>query len=311
MLGAGPAKAVNGFSAALPKAKTIGLVGESGCGKTVLAYSILRLLPPPGRIVSGKIVLNGKTGTKILTELSEKQMCRVRGNEIAMVFQEPMTSLNPVLTIGCQIAEAVILHQKLTKKQAHDKAVEMLQKVGIAAAAQRAKEYSHQLSGGMRQRALIAMALACNPVLLIADEPTTAVDVTVQAQVLELMRMLGEQMQMTILIITHDLGVIADMADEVIIMYAGKIVEKAGVDDIFYNCKHPYTKALLESVPGITNRSDGPLSVIPGTVPHPAALPGGCSFGPRCKQKTDICTQMPPLKQLDGNHSVRCWLYHK
>lgn len=311
ILDEGVAKAVNGLSLEIPKGKTIGLVGESGCGKTVTAYSIMRLVRPPGKIVSGKITLNGKDGKKVLTELSEERMCQVRGNEIAMIFQEPMTSLNPVHTIGDQIAEGIILHQKLSKKQALGRAVEMLEKVGIPGAKQRVTEYPHQLSGGMRQRAMIAMALALEPVLLIADEPTTALDVTIQAQVLELMKELQQQMGMTILMITHDLGVIADMADEVIIMYAGKVVERCGTDDIFYNNKHPYTKGLLDSIPKLGKETDGPLNVIGGNVPHPLALPKGCSFRPRCGQRMDVCRQMPQLKNLNENHLVRCWLYDK
>ncbi len=311
ILDEGVAKAVNGLSLEIPKGKTIGLVGESGCGKTVTAYSIMRLVQPPGEIVAGKIILNGKEGKKVLTELSEEQMCKVRGNEIAMIFQEPMTSLNPVHTIGAQIAEGIILHQKLSKKQALDRAVEMLEKVRMPGAKQRVKEYPHQLSGGMRQRAMIAMALALEPVLLIADEPTTALDVTIQAQVLELMKELQEQMGMTILMITHDLGVIADMADDVIIMYAGKVVERCGTDDIFYDNKHPYTKGLLDSIPKLGKETDGPLNVIGGTVPHPLVLPKGCSFRPRCKHRMDICRQMPQLKNLNDNHCVRCWLYEK
>ena len=311
MLDEGAAKAVNGLSLEIPKGKTVGLVGESGCGKTVTAYSIMRLVQPPGKIVAGKIILNGKDGKKVLTELSEAQMCKVRGNEIAMIFQEPMTSLNPVHSIGNQIAEGIILHQKLGRKEAFNRAVEMLEKVRIPAPAQRAREYPHQLSGGMRQRAMIAMALACEPVLLIADEPTTALDVTIQAQVLELMKELQEQMGMTILMITHDLGVIADMADEVIIMYAGKVVERCGTNDIFYDNKHPYTKGLLDSIPKLGKVTDGPLNVIGGAVPHPLLLPKGCSFGPRCRHRMDICRQMPQLKNLNDNHCVRCWLYDK
>jgi oligopeptide/dipeptide ABC transporter ATP-binding protein len=236
-------------------------------------------------------------------------MRSIRGNEIAMVFQEPMTSLNPVYTIGSQIAEAIILHRRVSRKEARQQAIEMLARVGIPGPQQRVDEYPHQLSGGMRQRAMIAMALCCHPSLLIADEPTTALDVTIQAQVLDLMRELQQEMGMAILMITHDLGVIADLSDEVVVMYAGRVVERGSLDEIFYEPLHPYTRGLLASIPVLGRRTKERLYSIPGTVPHPLALPKGCPFRPRCTERMRICLEMPELKDMGEGHLVRCWLY--
>ena len=280
----GEVSAVDGVSWGVRRGGTTALVGESGCGKSVTALSIMRLIPsPPGRIAGGRILLfngPGRPPTDLLA-LPEGQMRRIRGNRIAMIFQEPMSSLNPVFTVGDQIAEAVELHQKLKRKEALDVAVAMLDKVGIAASQQRARQYPHQMSGGMQQRVMIAMALCCNPSLLIADEPTTALDVTVQAQILELLRTLQRETGMSIVIITHDLGVVAQIADHVCVMYAGKIVERAHVKELFKNPLHPYTRALLRSMPRAAETRDR-LDTIPGTVPDPLHFPPGCRFHPRC-----------------------------
>jgi oligopeptide/dipeptide ABC transporter ATP-binding protein len=289
----------------------VGLVGESGCGKSITALSILRLIQPPGRIVSGSIVFHHVNGDVALTDLDPHgdAIRRIRGNEIAMIFQEPMTSLNPVYTIGNQIAEAVRLHQGANRREAMDRAVEMLEHVGIPGPRQRVREYPHQLSGGMRQRAMIAMALSCHPSLLIADEPTTALDVTIQAQVLDLMRALQAEMGMAILMITHDLGVVADMADEVVVMYAGRVVERASADAIFYRPRHPYTEGLLGSIPVLGKETGRKLKSIPGTVPHALAMPEGCPFGPRCDHRMPSCSAMPPLEETEPGHWTRCWLH--
>jgi len=309
----GIARAVDGVDMAIRRRTTVGLVGESGCGKSVTALSVLRLVRLPGRIVSGTVVLHRDDGDVVLTDLREngKEIRQIRGNEIAMIFQEPMTSLNPVYTIGNQIAEAVALHQRVGKKQAWERAIEMLARVGIPGPRQRAREYPHQLSGGMRQRAMIAMALCCHPSLLIADEPTTALDVTIQAQVLDLMRELQREMGMSILLITHDLGVIADMAEEVVVMYAGRVVERGTADAIFYHSLHPYTQGLLGSIPVLGKRVGQRLKSIPGSVPHALALPKGCSFGPRCPQRMPACAEMPQLREVTPGHAARCWLHDK
>ena len=304
----GIVKAVDGVTFAIQKGETLGIVGESGCGKSVTALSIMRLIPnPPGKIISGTIEFEGES----LTELNEDQMREIRGNRISMIFQEPMTSLNPVFTIGDQIAEAVSLHQGLRKKPAFEKALEMLKVVGISAPERRVNEYPHELSGGMRQRVMIAMALSCNPSLLIADEPTTALDVTIQAQILELMNNLKEEFRAAIILITHDLGVVAQTAQHVIVMYAGKIVESSNVIDIFENPLHPYTRGLLRSIPNeetIINKTK--LTEIPGIVPNLADLPAGCPFHPRCPDKIDRCTlDQPQLSKYDKDHAVSCWLY--
>jgi oligopeptide/dipeptide ABC transporter ATP-binding protein len=298
------ARAVDGISFNIAKGETLGLVGESGCGKSVTALSIMRLIPdPPGKIVRGRILLEGKD----LVPLKEAEMRGVRGNRISMVFQEPMTSLNPVFRAGKQIAEAAVLHQKISWREARERTTEMLAKVEIPAPAERYYEYPHQLSGGMKQRVMIAMALVCNPSLLIADEPTTALDVTIQAQILRLLRDLQQEFGMSILLITHDLGVVAETAHRVAVMYAGKIVELADVHSLFARPLHPYTQALLESIPKLGEKKHR-LSVIPGEVPNPLAFPGGCRFHPRCGYATDKCKkEMPELRDHEDNHSAACW----
>ncbi len=309
----GIVRAVNDVSFSISRGQTLGLVGESGCGKSVTGLSILQLVPSPGFIEHGQILYHrdGEEECVNISELTPRSelMRTIRGNEIAMIFQEPMTSLNPVYTIGNQIAEAIILHQRVGRKAARELAIEMLARVGIPGPRQRIDEYPHQLSGGMRQRAMIAMALCCHPAMLIADEPTTALDVTIQAQVLDLMRELQQEMGMAILMITHDLGVIADLADEVVVMYAGRVVERGSLDAIFYEPLHPYTRGLLASIPVLGNRSGERLRSISGTVPHPLALPKGCTFRPRCAERIPACLEMPELKELQTGHAVRCWLY--
>ena len=301
----GVARAVDGVSFFLKKGETLGLVGESGCGKSVTSLSIMRLIPePPGQIAEGTIHFKGRD----LLKLSEGEMRKVRGNDIAMVFQEPMTSLNPVFTCGFQIDEAVMLHQGLERQAAREKTVEMLHRVGIPDPAQRAEEYPHQLSGGMRQRVMIAMALSCNPSLLIADEPTTALDVTIQAQILVLIEELQDKLGMALLLITHDLGVVAEQADEVAIMYAGKIVERAVPEVIFSRPLHPYTLGLLKSIPGY-NGIKSKLEAIPGIVPSPLNLPAGCRFSDRCARAEDGCKEAEPkLRKVEEQHWVSCFL---
>ncbi|MDP6345588.1 MAG: ABC transporter ATP-binding protein, partial [Alphaproteobacteria bacterium] len=290
--------------------RTLGIVGESGCGKSMTALAIMRLVPtPPGRIASGTIRLQGEN----LLTVSERQMQKMRGNEISMIFQEPMTSLNPVFTIGDQIAEAVMLHERRGKKDAWNWAVEMLDAVGIPAAQQRANEYPHQMSGGMRQRVMIAMALACRPSVLIADEPTTALDVTVQAQIFDLLLELQEQTNTAIILITHDMGVIAEMAQRVVVMYAGRKVEDAPVDEMLTNPKHPYTRGLIACVPhlqAVPSAERPPLTEVPGVVPSIVELGrGGCPFAPRCAQAMARCReQMPPPTAVVEGHQAACWL---
>ncbi len=303
----GRVAAVDHVSFNLKPGEVLGIVGESGCGKTVVSMSIMRLVPnPPGRIDGGRIIFGD---TDLLT-LSAEQMRRIRGNEIAMIFQEPMTSLNPVYTIGDQIAEAIELHQGLRGAEARRKSVEMLKLVGIPRAEEVYDEYPHRFSGGMRQRVMIAMALSCNPRLLIADEPTTALDVTIQAQILELMKELRQRLNTAIIFITHDLGVIAEMAERVMVMYAGKVVETADVVTLFRNPRHPYTQGLIRSRPTIDDEKTE-LNYIPGAVPNPHDMPGGCPFHPRCEYAMDICRrEMPPVTTLDdGAQTVRCWLH--
>src|SRR5712691_10373753 len=304
-------KAVDDFSFALRPRETLAIVGESGCGKSMTALSVMRLIPdPPGRIVGGSIELDGRD----LLTLDEAQMRAVRGNDISMIFQEPMTSLNPVLTIGNQISETIRLHQDLSKSAAQAKAVEMLRRVRIPEAAQRANEYPHQLSGGMRQRAMIAMALACNPKVLMADEPTTALDVTIQAQILDLMLLLQQEFGTATILITHDLAVVAETAQRVIVMYAGKKVEEAEVEALFEEPLHPYTHGLLASIPRLTSMGGGPadasgrLKEIPGTVPPLNRLPQGCVFAPRCAFADPRCREeYPPLEQKRPGHWAACW----
>lgn len=302
----GIATAVDGVTWSLERGKTLALVGESGCGKSVTALSIMRLVPdPPGRIVGGKVLFEGKD----LLALSEPEMRRIRGNRIAMIFQEPMSSLNPVYTVGYQIVEAVELHQNLRGKAAWDVAVESLRAVGIPAPEKRVHDYPHQLSGGMRQRVMIAMALSCNPSLLIADEPTTALDVTIQAQILALLRKLQMERNMGVVLITHDLGVVAEVADEVCVMYASKIVERADIHELFANPLHPYTQGLFRSIPRLGHLKDR-LDVIPGNVPNPLRFPPGCKFHPRCPigSETLQCRKEdPPLQEVKPGHWVACW----
>lgn len=311
----GIVNAVNDVSFEIARGQTVGVVGESGCGKSITGLSLLQLVPSPGRIEAGELLFhrNGDDTPLDIAQVSPKSelMRQIRGNEIAIIFQEPMTSLNPVYTVGNQIAESVILHEGVDKKTARERAIEMLARVGIPAPAQRVDEYPHQLSGGMRQRVMIAIALCCSPALLIADEPTTALDVTIQAQVLALMQELQDEMGMAIMLITHDLGVIAELADEVVVMYAGRVVEKGSVDDIFYNPLHPYTRGLLKSIPVLGETGQETLSSIAGTVPHPLALPVGCSFAPRCAERMSACEQMPELNIIDNAHAARCWLHEK
>jgi oligopeptide/dipeptide ABC transporter ATP-binding protein len=307
----GTVKAVDGVTFQIKYGQTLGVVGESGCGKSITALSTMRLIERPGRVVEGEIRLDGRN----LLALSDEDMGEVRGNSISMIFQEPMTSLNPVFTIGDQIAEAVALHKKVSKSESWDRAVAMLDQVGIADAKRRVKQYPHQMSGGMRQRVMIAMALSTDPELLIADEPTTALDVTIQAQILELMKSLREQNRIAIMLITHDLGVVAEMADEVVVMYAGKVVERADVDTVFAAPHHPYTKGLLASIPRLGEKRDR-LEVIQGVVPNPLNLPKGCLFKRRCPYAMPICDTPPPLRDVTlagaaigtTRHLSRCWL---
>lgn len=301
----GVVPAVDGVDFAVDAGETLGIVGESGCGKSVSSLSVMRLIPnPPGKIISGDIQFDGKD----IPTLTDKQMRQIRGNDISMIFQEPMTSLNPVFTIGDQIGEAIKLHQGLNDRQTKEKAIEMLKLVGIPLPEQRVKEYPHQLSGGMRQRIMIAMALSCNPKLLFADEPTTALDVTIQAQILELMKNLREELDTAIVLITHDLGVIAEMVDRVVVMYAGKIVEEASVYDMFKDPKHPYTEGLLNSIPKL-DEPKRRLEPITGVVPNPLHMPSGCRFHPRCPYAMDVCKEkQPELKRLGTDRKVSCWL---
>jgi len=304
----GVARAVDGVSFDVGRGQTVALVGESGCGKTVTALSVMRLVPdPPGRIVDGTVTFQGRD----LLGLTEREMRSVRGKEIAMIFQEPMTSLNPVFRVGAQVAEAIILHQKVSKREARKKTVELLEKVGIPEAEKRADEYPHQMSGGMCQRVMIAMALSCNPALLIADEPTTALDVTIQAQILALLRGLQQEFRMSILLITHDLGIVAEMADNVAVMYASKIVEWGPCTDLFREPLHPYTVGLFRSLPRLEGERKR-LQVIPGTVPSPLDFPSGCKFHPRCPIAEDKCaTDEPELMDAADGRLAACWFAGK
>ena len=316
----GTVKAVDGVSFDLYPGRTLGIVGESGCGKSMTARSILRIIDRPGRIVGGEIWFQRRPATEALTggmvdltglDANSDEMRAIRGAEIALVFQEPMSSFSPVHTIGNQIVEAILLHQKVSRREARERAVEMFRHVGIPLPEQRLDAYSHQLSGGLRQRAMIAMALVCNPSLLIADEPTTALDVTTQAQILDLLRHLQEEYGMAIMLITHDLGVIAEIADDVVVMYLGRVVEHAPVDELFHAPKHPYTQALLRSIPHLRTRSREPLASVAGSVPHPYNRPAGCPFHPRCESFVpDVCDrQAPSLLPVGEQHQVSCVLY--
>jgi len=308
----GVVKAVDGVTFDLIEGKTLGVVGESGCGKSITAMSVMRLIDRNGGIVDGTIMYNGQD----LAQIKMDDMRKIRGNDISIIFQEPMTSLNPVFRIGDQIVEAIKLHQDLSKEEAHDKAVSMLKLVGIPRAERVVYDYPHQLSGGMRQRAMIAMALACDPKILIADEPTTALDVTIQAQILALMNDLKVKTNTAIMLITHDLGVVAQMADDVIVMYSGKVVESAEVKELYGNPKHPYTQGLLDSIPDVKSEKKR-LNSIEGVVPNPMELPKGCYFAPRCKFAMDKCWEQEPGvyfidKEINGeDHKVKCFLYEE
>ncbi len=305
---AGEVKAVRGVSFYLDKGEAIAIVGESGCGKSVTAQSIMRLIPsPPGRVKNGTIMFNEKE----ILKLSEREMQAVRGSEMGMIFQDPMTSLNPTMTIGKQITEGLIKHRHLSKQQANEEALRMLKLVNIPNAEKRLKQYPHEFSGGMRQRAMIAIALACNPKLLIADEPTTALDVTIQAQIIELMQELQKELNTAIILITHDLGVVADMAQRILVMYAGKIVESGSLEDIFYRPQHPYTWGLLKSVPRLDAKQKEELMPIDGTPPDLFAPPAGCGFAARCEYCMNICKEkQPEFLQVGEGHHAACWLSH-
>ena len=302
---AGEVKAVNGVSFTLDRGKVLGIVGESGSGKSVTAYSIMQILSGAGKIVSGSIKLDGQE----LVNSGEKMMKTVRGNKVSIIFQDPMTSLNPTYTIGRQLMEAILLHTDRNKQQAWDRAVEMLRLVNVNEPEKRMKQYPFEFSGGMRQRVMIAMALACEPDILIADEPTTALDVTIQAQILDLIRSLNEKRGTSVIFITHDLGVVSELCDTVIVMYTGHIVEKALAAELFAQPKHPYTQGLLNAIPKITKDRD-PLQTIEGMVPNPTERIEGCSFSPRCPHATERCRrEKPPVKQISDTRQVRCWLY--
>lgn len=300
----GRVKIINDISFSIEKGETLGIVGESGCGKSMTALSVMRLISTPPGMITGKINFSGKN----LLELSKKEMRNIRGNEISMIFQEPMTSLNPVLTVGQQLMEVFTVHQGASKAEARKKSVEALRMVNIAMPEQRINEYPHQFSGGMRQRVMIAMALSCNPKLLIADEPTTALDVTIQAQILKLMKKLKDELGTAIMFITHDLGVVYEICSRAVILYCGQIVEEAKVSDLFKNPLHPYTKGLLRSLPtlGVRDR----LYVVPGSVPGANQFPEGCIFNPRCEYAMERCrSEVPPAQEFQDGHKVRCWLH--
>ena len=310
----GTTKAVDGASFDVLPGKTLGIVGESGCGKSVTAQSILRIVDAPGRIVEGEILLTRKDGTEtdlVKLKADGREIRSIRGGEIGLIFQEPMTSFSPVHTVGAQLVEAVMLHNAVSKKEARRRGVEALRSVGIPKPERRIDEYSFELSGGLRQRAMIAVALSCDPRLLIADEPTTALDVTTQAQILELLRRIQQERGMAIMLITHNLGVVAEMADDVVVMYLGRVVEQGKVDDIFHDARHPYTKALLQSMPSIESKPRVKLPTISGSVPHPFNRPTGCPFHPRCESfMPGRCdTAQPPLVAVGEGRKVSCFLY--
>ncbi len=303
----GTVKAVDGVDFSIARGETLGVVGESGCGKSVTALTIMRLLDiPPAEIASGQILFDGRD----LLALPEDDMRRLRGNDIAMIFQEPMTSLNPVFRVGDQIAEAIRLHFPVSKQEAQDRAVDNLRRVGIASPERRARQYPHELSGGMRQRVMIAMALSCEPKLLIADEPTTALDVTIQAQILELVREIQEETGAALMLITHDLGVVAEMVDEVIVMYAGRVVERGTAEEVLLDPKHPYSEGLLASIPSRASRGKR-LNVIHGTVPNPFNMPSGCNFAPRCPYRFEACDEHDPVLGDADGRTVACWKHQE
>ncbi|MFB4163535.1 ABC transporter ATP-binding protein [Alteribacillus sp. JSM 102045] len=300
--------AVDGVNFHVDAGEVLGIVGESGCGKSVTSLSVMGLVPsPPGKIVRGKILFNGED----LTKASERRMRKIRGNDIAMIFQEPMTSLNPVFKIGEQLIEGIRIHNKWPKKRAYERAVDMLKLVGLSRVEELMDSYPHQLSGGMRQRVMIAMAMTCDPKVLIADEPTTALDVTIQKQILNLMKRLNNELNTAIILITHDLGIVAEMCDRIAVMYAGKVVEEGSVLEIFQNAKHPYTKGLIQSVPDMRVKRDR-LYSIPGNVPKPGSIKNGCPFAPRCEHAFTSCTEeMPELLMTENGQKVRCWLHQE
>jgi len=305
---AGEVKAVDGVSFHVDQGEAIGIVGESGCGKSVTVQTVMRLIPtPPGKIVGGSIKFLGRD----IVNITEKEMRSIRGKEMGMIFQDPMTSLNPVLTIGLQLTEVLKQHEGLSGQEANKRAIELLDLVGISNPKSRLKQYPHQFSGGMRQRVMIAMALTCSPKLLIADEPTTALDVTIQAQILDLLRNLKEKINTSIILITHDLGIVADLCSRVIVMYGGNIVESGSIDDIYYHPQHPYTWGLLKSIPRLDASKKGRLIPIPGTPPDLLNPPKGCRFAPRCEHCMQLCTeQMPEYSKINEGHQVACWLQH-
>lgn len=311
----GVVKAVDGVSITFERGKVVGVVGESGCGKSVTALTTMQLISqPPGKIVGGHIYYYPRDGRVVdITQLrpNSREMRQLRGKELAMIFQEPMTSLTPVYTIGEQICEKLLVHERMSKKEAMQRAVEMLEKVGIPDPERRVNEYPHQMSGGMRQRAVIAIALSCNPSFIIADEPTTALDVTIQAQILTLLQDLQAEFNSTIMLITHDLGVVGEMADEVVVMYMGKVVEHSDVRTIFHEPKHPYTIGLFRSIPLIGMRGRAKLTPITGSLPNPYELPEGCLFAPRCPHAMEQCRVEPPLREIENGHEVKCWLYEE
>ena len=305
---AGEVKALNDVSIKLKEGEVLGIVGESGSGKSVTAFSLMGLTPYPGKVIGGKTTFNGH----VITDMSEKELRDIRGKEVSIIFQDPMTSLNPVYTIGNQITEAIRLHTKATKKEALERAEELINLVGINEPKKRLRQYPHELSGGMRQRIMIAMALACEPKLLIADEPTTALDVTIQAQILELMMDLKDKLGMSIIMITHDLGVVANMCDKIAVMYAGKIVEYGSAEDIFYNPKHKYTEGLISSIPKLMSKEHEKLVPIEGVPVDMLNPPKGCPFAPRCKECMKICLrEMPPYTDISESHYSACWLVEK